>query len=906
MVIEKIKDLLDPAMGSVALKYGLIIGGSILGVIVVYSLLEEALYLYHDRRLEKNSVLLKILPKRGVDIKETEKLIKNLHSMLLNTKLRKIQYGRPYMSFEIGAKQGKMNIYISVPRDMKDRIVDRIYSTYSDIAIEIVDEYIPDIKKLPCYTSELVLGYHHTFKIKTKGTDDIVSSILSGMKDLDNKDFTGVQVIVRPVDNSWQTKGRRELAKFEREGKRPGESTGFIEKISRVKDQIADETDEMLAQEGIRLNLSGGSSASRKTRMERKEILVASEKLMEPGFEVVIRVIAAGKYRKGNTARVKAISAAFSELDAENRFKKEMIMSHQYVFNLYRKRRPYLRGKHNILTPSELSNFFLRIPGENILSKFAEVERIAIREFEAPAEAISSGKGAIFAKNTYRGQEHILEIKDKDLVRHIVVQGKTGSGKSEWFKTIFLDHIKKGRGAMLLEPHGKLADEILEIIPENRRKDVIVFDLFSDYPWPFNFCKVPDRDSDIMDNEQLAQKTVDEAIEIFKRAFSDVWTEKNEFYITNSIKAIMETGNTMVELPRMFSDKEFRDSIIPKIKDPKVKSFWTTKFKVNAQGKIDASTESTAQSVEYKLEKFLNSKELVRSLGQNDCIDFKEILDENKIIIFKFSKDRMSKDRINFLGGIAMKLLIVGAFARDKSKWNMPFLVGIDEAQNFLSESIKDVFYELRKYGVGLVLMHQELEQMKEVPGLINAIYNNVGTSITFTVGDLDAPFFVTKYGPRVDKDDLVGLPSRYGYCKLLVNGYTTDTFNIYSLDRPEVTAEEAEASVTEILEYNKEGKLHRDDIDLMIADRFGNQEDVEFNEEEQKFAIDFEEQVAENFKVIGEVSKELEEMDEKEIDNLKKIVNENKGDEIEDKLEENIFKIKKIENKKNKKSYWD
>ncbi len=927
--------------GGHLLKYAIPVSVILAVVGVCYFAGVALLYYVHDKRLEKQSVLLKILPKGGVDIKETEQLIKNLHSMLLNTKFRKIKYGRPFMSFELAAKQDKMNFYIKVPVDMKDRIVDRIYATYKDIAIEIVEDYIPDDTQ-PYYISELVLGLHHTLKIKTKAQHDIINSILSGMKDLGKDDFNGVQIILRPIDNSWQIKGRRELARFERDGKRPGEKDGMGGKLSNLRDSLSSQVDEMLKHEGIRVNIFNGERSSRKTRLERREIVVASEKLAEPGFEIVIRIVAMGKYRKGNTARVKAISAAFNELDAENRFKKDLVLNQGYLLNQYRHRSPHYQDKNNILTPSELANFFLRLPGDELLKNFPEIEKLVIKEFEAPPESESSGKGIVLAKNTYKGNERLMEIKDKDIVRHIVTQGKTGSGKSEWMKTAFLDHIKKGRGAMVLEPHGKLIDELLEIIPENRRKDVILFDLYSDYPWPFNFCKVPDRGNEFLNKEQLMQKTVDEAIEIFKRAFSDVWSEKNEFYITNAVKAIMETGHTMVELPRMFSDKKFRDSIIPQIKDQKVRKFWTTKFKTNAQGKIDSTVEATAQSVEYKLEKFLSSKELVRALGQDDCIDFKDILDNNKIILFKFSKDKMSSDRINFIGGIAIKLLIVGAFSRDKSMWNVPFTVWIDEAQDFINESIKDILYELRKYGLGLILMHQGLEQMKKVPELINAIYNNVGTSMTFTVGDFDAPFFANKYGPRVDEDDLKNLPTRYGYCKLLVNGHTTDTFNFYTIDSPQVTAEEAVDSVREILESNKKGKMSAAEIDVMIAERFA-EEDVVFAEEEQQFAVELNDADDEDegfivkdhdHRDLEEIDNCVEEVDDEELmdtfktkntedkSNIKKSCwNEDSMDtgkgffkepvkyveEQEDEELLDIFKVKKTEDKNNtKKSYWD
>ena len=608
--------------------------------------------------------------------------------------------------------------------------------------------------------------------------------------------------------------------------------------------------------------------------------------------------------------------AAFTEVNGENKLKRSLIASHNYIFEQYKRRMMPLDNKDNsnkgnIFVPSELSSFVLRLPGEQLLEKYREIEKLAIKEFPMPVEAIASGKGIVFASNKYRAIEKYVEIKDEDIKRHLVVQGKTGSGKSEWAKTLFINQIsnqydengtllRKGKGAMLLEPHGKLGNELTELIPEDRWKDTIIFDFFSEHPWGFNFCKVPEREGDLLNKDQLAQKTLEEAIEIFKRNFSDVWSDKNEFYIENAIRAIMDAGLTMLELPRMFNDEKFRNSVIPKIKDKKVKDFWIKKFKKNSKGQIDSSVDSTAQSVEYKLDKFLRSKELQRTLGQDECIDFKDILDNNKIIIFKFSKDKMSADKINFLGGIAIKLLIVAAFARDKSMWDDPFILLVDEAQNFINESIKDVLYELRKYGIGLVLMHQELEQMKKVPGLTNALYNNVGSKITFTTGTLDAPFFTKEYSPRVDCDDLTNVPSRHGYCKLLVNGTTSETFNIYSIDSPKVTTEQAARAVQEIKKYNAEGKMSADELDKMIAERYEDEDHEDGSDlSGQAFAINIEDYEDEN---IETDSRNIKDEESRTISIIDKLEAKNKEESINIKAEESL---ELDEDGKKANSYW-
>lgn len=819
----------------------------IISLILIGYLVELITQLWHDRIQESKGVLLEILPKETTKQKETEVLIRNIHAVLLNTRWRKLLYGRPYISYEIVADKEKIKFYVKVPKDYKDILIERIYSTYSEVAINEVEDYLEEkvwvsskdilvflcrlvsypFNKIPFKVpknhlniagTEMELGFHHVLKIKTKIDKDILGSILSSMKNLEWHEKIVVQVLARPLDNSWQIKGRKVLEAFERNGIRPKRGSDFSNIFVSLLDQLGDDVNNELEKAGV--SGLGGSISNKKTRSDRREITVASEKLIEPGFETVIRVMGVGHYRKSIKSRVKGITAAWNELDQENRFKRDVIFAKRLLYKRAKARRMYLVDRQNILTSSELANFFLRVPGSDLIDQFPNIEYLKIKEF-APPRDVETHKN-ILAKNIYRGQETLIGIRDKDLVRHMVIQGRTGSGKSEWIKTLLCNHIKRGLGMMLLEPHGKLADEFLELIPKDRWKDVIYFDLFDSHPPEFNFCKVFKRPG--VSYEDQLEKTTEEVIEIFKRNFSDAWSGKNEYYITNAIKTIIELQQgTIVDIQRLFVDKDFRDYATKNIKDEQVKNFWKSEFAEQKNGKLSPGTESTVLSVMYKIGKFLNSKKLLRAVGQEGCIDFKDILDNNKIIIFRFSKENMSEDRISFLGGIALKLLIVAAFARDKKRWGDPFIIALDEAQNFVNKSIETVLDELRKYGIALVPMHQRLAQMNKVEGLVDAIYGNVGTTITFTVGQPDAPYFEKIYGPRVDEKDLVKLPSRYGYCKMLVDGETSDTFNIYSLDRPTVDKAEGKKAIFEIKKYNRENRLHYKQIDKMLKERIEN-----------------------------------------------------------------------------------
>lgn len=854
-------------------------------ILLIANILEIIMECQHNRHIEKDSVLLDILPKETAKIKDTEALIKNIHGVLVNTKWRKVVYGRPYMSFEIGATQGKIKFYIRVPKQYKEVITERIYSTYPETAIrEVFEDYIPDkisytnmdvikylyklcksiINKtdrtelkppknhLQLYGTEMELGYHHVLSIKTCSDRDLLSSLMAGMKNLEWHETVSVQILARPLDNSWQIRGRRILSKYEKDGKRPTRGNDFSNFFTSFSDMLTDGLDEELEKQGFG---SFRGKVNRKTKIERKEISVASDKLLESGFETVIRVMSIGHFGKANISRVKGITAAFNELDKENRFKRDVILAKNLFFTRAKNRRMYLVDRKNILSTSELSSFFLRLPGQELIQDFPDVEALTVKEFAPPRDVETETN--IFAKNTYRGKETLIGIKDKDLVRHVIVEGATGSGKSEWIKTLLKDHIEKGRGLMLLEPHGKLADEFLALIPEHRRKDVVLFDLFDSHPPEFNFCKVFKRKG--VSLEDSIEQTSASVIEIFKRTFSDAWSGKNENYFENGIKTVIELQNgDILDIQRLFSDKGYRNYALKKIRDPQVRHFWTTEFTEDARGNLSQGTQSTVNSVMYKLAKFLNSKKLLRAIAQENCIDFKEILDKNKILIFRLSKETMAKDRISFIGGIATKLIIDAAFQRDKSQWNSPFILAIDEAQNFLNENIETVLDELRKFGISLLPMHQRLAQLDKVPGLKDAIYGNAGTTITFTVGKPDAPYFESIYGPRVDRTDLNKLPSRYGYCRLMVDGRTSDTFNIYSLDSPRVDKDVAKQTTFEIRQYNRENRLSAKEIDKLLAEKIGDYKkvdeigDVPPDPEDE----DFSEDISEEFEKARDTAK--------------------------------------------------
>ncbi len=842
-----------------------------------------------NRKIERNGVFLEILVKKTSPAKQTESLIRNLHGLILNTRTRSLLHGNPWISFEISGTKKDIGFYFWIPKDYLSTFTERFYATYPECAINVLDEdYLPKTlgrswrdyityfkkkktgvdwqlpRRVSVYGTEMNLAYHHVLPLnKNIDREDILDSILATMKNLESYDRVTLQILAKPIDGSWQHDARRILDKYSIDGVRPKKQSQMLGiNIGGIKSQLSDEITEVLEHEMSDFRKTRKPS-TKKSSYDRKEIIGATEKAFDVGFETIIRIAASSNYKKGAKEKVKSLSSAFTELNKENKLSRKIIFNRKRFYKKLLFRRIYLKPRYNILSAGELSKFFGRLPSEELIDNSQNIKKLLVKELAPPRFAVNDS--FVIGENSYRGVKTMIGLKPKDLMRHMIVQGRTGTGKSEWAKTLMKQFADNGNGFALFEPHGKLAEETLEIIPKNRRKDVILFDLFEDYPPAFNFCKVRPILGRRID--EVIEKTAKEIIDINRRLFSEAWSGKNAYFLENAIKTVIELQNgNYVDIRRLFSDEHFRNYAIENIHDPQLKHFWRENFKMT-KGSLSKGTESTVNSIDYKLGSFLNSKTLLRAVGQDDCIDFKDILDQNKILIFRFDKERMSEDQIAFIGGIAFKLLIVEAFRRKKQMWHVPFGIFVDEAQNYIDPTFKTVLYELRKYGVALIMMHQVLEQLDAVKGLRDAIYGNVGTIMSFTCGNPDASFFEKQFKPRVEGVDVENLPSRYAYCKLMVDGTTSDTFNLYSVDSPSVSREDAKLSKQEILNFNREGKKYYKEIDAALAKRLSGVPD--FDEIKYDVVGDVNDDIAED---VVEAEKTAEKTSEDDTINLEHI----------------------------------
>lgn len=382
-----------------------------------------------------------------------------------------------------------------------------------------------------------------------------------------------------------------------------------------------------------------------------------------------------------------------------------------------------------------------------------------------------------FAKTNFRNTNTVFGIKRKDRRQHMYVLGKSGTGKSVLLHNLITQNIKNGEGVCVIDPHGELAEEILELIPENRIKDVIYFNPADpDFHIGFNVLQI--------DDPKLKHLVASGIMGIFTKIWANAWSSRMEYILNNAILALLDTpGTTLLGIPRLLVDKEYRQMIIGNLKDPIVKSFWLHEYE---EWRDQFRNEAIAP-IQNKVGQFLSTSIIRNVVGQSkSTIDIFKIMNEGKIFIVNVSKGRIGEDNSALLGGMIITKLQLAAMERVRIPENerRDFYLYVDEFQNFATESFANILSEARKYRLNLIIAHQYIAQIANSEGskVSDAVFGNVGTMIIFRVGAEDAQFLEKEFEPEFTAQDLVSLPNYNIYLKLMVDGVTSRPFSAITL----------------------------------------------------------------------------------------------------------------------------
>lgn len=413
-------------------------------------------------------------------------------------------------------------------------------------------------------------------------------------------------------------------------------------------------------------------------------------------------------------------------------------------------------------------------------------------EYDASQTANVSYIGKVLYQSGMYQSKETFGIKRVDRNRHTYIVGKSGMGKTCLIENLIRADIENGYGVAVIDPHGDLAQNLLQAIPKNRIDEVVYIDPADlDYPIAFNpFANVP-----VEHRQQVSQGLV----EIFKKQFASTWTPRIEHLFRFATLAMLEyREGTLYGLMQLITDAQYRQEVLQNIDDDIIKRFFSVEFAGYSQ-KYDSEAITPLVN---RLGHFF-SDPLMRGIFMNheNKINVADIMNNGKILIISTSKGILGEENSALFGSFFLTKIEQAAMARSRMEKaeRALFYLYVDEFQNVATESFISLFSESRKYAINITVANQYLSQIQE--NLMNAILGNVGTMIIFRLGGQDADRIAKEFQPELAPHDFLNLGLGEFYIKMPVDGKTLQAFSAITLRLKEPSYS---SNAPKILEQNQ------------------------------------------------------------------------------------------------------
>lgn len=678
-----------------------------------------------------------------------------------DTKIASLWYGQPVFSFEIIAKNKEIIFFVGAPKPLREALEKQILSFYPTAQIEPSSDFKIFGDNLKASVGVLSLNKQFIYPLKTfteLGADPL-SSITNTLSRLGEGNRAGIQILIRPHKGGWRTAVSQAVSQIQA-GKTVSSSSNYL---VRGVNQALTASQKDLTKEDVAIS-----------PLQESQIQLIQKKGEKVGFDTQIRIISLAPEENAAKEQVRNIFSSFAQFGSPDRNSFSIKFPYNiqrylpyYILRHFTRRHVMLLNAEELASIFHLPNYTIETPGIRWF-----LAKRAIAPNNMPTE------GLVLGENIFRGEKQTVRIKTDDRRRHLYSIGMTGTGKTTLFESMILQDIREGRGVGFFDPHGDAVDSLLGKIPQNRMEDVIVFDPSDrDRPFGLNLLewKTPEQ------KDFLVQETVQIFYKLFDPNNQGFIGPQFEHWMRNAALTLMESegGGTLIEMPRLFVDEEFRNRKIAQLKDNVVKAFWEKQL---------AQTADFHKSEMYnyfisKFGRFMTNDMMRNIMGQaQSSFDLREIMDNKKILLVNLSKGQVGEVNSNLLGMIMVAKIFTAALARQKddTEQRQDFYLYVDEFQNFATDTFKSILSEARKYHLNLNITNQYIAQLPE--DIRDAIIGNVGTIISFRIGVPDAEFMAHEYAPVFNEKDLNNIEAFNCYVKLLIDNTPSRPFSMRTI----------------------------------------------------------------------------------------------------------------------------
>lgn len=699
-----------------------------------------------------------------------EQLLASLKSLYSHS-IRSWFLGQDYISLEYIAHKQEIFFYIVVPRRAKILVEKQITGLYPDAFVEETDEVNIFAQRTIAKWEILRLAKPFEFPIRTyqKLESDSMNGILSSLGKLSENESSVVQILLRPVDDDWQERIKKQIKHLEKHKKHSYFSWNPLDWIRVFVDLIIRDPEDVLKE---------NSDHQEDTESIDDEGLM-KEKVKKTGYSVVIRVITTGNDEALVEWQMENILSAFSQFasPAYNRFKKIKYKSLDLLVRNYIFRQFSWIQREDIMNSEEVATIF-HFPH----SRYNKQPEIKWQNFKIVKAPVNIPKEGVYLwENVFRWEHKPVYIKNEDRFRHFYVIGQTGTGKSTMLTVMARQDIKNGKWMAVLDPHGDFAKDLINHVPRSRADDVIYFDP-GDMTRPMGLNLL---EADTDDEKQMVvQESTNIMIKLF---WNEIFGPRIQDYFRNGCLTLLDypQGGAITDVVRLFTDESFQRERRTTLKNPVVKAWWDYTY-------ARMGDREKGEIIPYfaaKFGQFITNTLMRNIIGQTkSAFNISEVMDTNKILLIGLSKGILGDLNSNLLGLILVSKIQAAAMARQNmaKESRQDFFLYIDEFQNYITDSIESILSEARKYRLGLIIAHQYLWQLQKSDALTksnvnlkDAIFGNVGSIMSYKIGPEDAEFMTKQFAPIYGEQDFINMDKFKAAMKLSVDTQPTPGFSI-------------------------------------------------------------------------------------------------------------------------------
>jgi hypothetical protein len=700
-----------------------------------------------------NKVVLEIKTPRSTE--ETPESMVQFLSSLINLKKRFLlvyRLGIP-ISLEIATFNQSTHFYIVIPEKFQSFIEGQLIAQYPKAVVVKVKDYTNDLYTSPgnLYQGRIKLKHGAMFPIKTfKDFTDVdpLSSILGLLAKLGPDEKAVIQFLLVPIGTGWQDKGHRALMK--------------------------------------------DTSVEHQENPNNPYKKFITDKIGQNGFKVGIRMVV-----KSESPLIffnLATSFSIYNNPGGNSFylrRPYLWQSERFTKAFCSRSRSFIPA-NQILNVSEIASLY-HFPNEQ-LSKIHNISWTKSIFSEPPENLpIAEGLGEeekkeinFFANTIFKNKPTNFGLKKKDRRKHLYIVGKTGAGKSTLIANMVINDIRNNEGVAIIDPHGDLTETILNYIPSYRINDIIYLNP-SDTVSSFRLNPLETGGT----QKELVASGI---VSIFKKLYGTSWGPRLEYILRNCILTLLEVpDSTFLDVPKLLTDKAFRDKILEKVDDSVLRNYWLNEFE-NMHPRLLSESISPILN---KVGQFISSHVVRNIIGSpKSSIDLEKIMNEGKILLLNLSQGKLGEDNSALLGAMIITKIQLAAMNRVDLAENerKDFYLYVDEFQNFATTSFIKILSEARKYRLNLIMANQYMAQVPE--DIRAAIFGNIGTLLSFIVGAQDAVYLSKEFGERFKEEDLLALGNFQILTKLSIDGLTTAPFLAQTLPLPQSITQNREKAV--------------------------------------------------------------------------------------------------------------